>query len=139
MVELFVISCGGTKLATPAPAHRLYSGSYFQLQLRWARSQCSVDRIRVLSARYGLVPLTERLVPYDLRMGAPGSVTAAQIAEALPPRVTVVTSCGDTYVRPLREAVRMVGGTLSEPLKSARGMGPKRSLMLQHIERRKLQ
>jgi hypothetical protein len=35
----------------------------------------------VLSALHGLVPLDQVLEPYELRMGQPGSVTPARLAE----------------------------------------------------------
>lgn len=138
MTEVCVISCGSAKLAAPTAAHRLYTGSYFRMQLRWARSRYPADRIRILSAKYGLVRLTDRLAPYDLLMGAPGSVTADQIAERLPAGATIVTSCGAKYLKPLRAAAAMTGCTVVEPFSAGRGMGHKMQMMKQQINRRSI-
>jgi hypothetical protein len=76
---LVVIPCGGAKLDRPALAGELYTGSYHAACRRAAEALTSPDRIRILSARYGLLRLTDPVEPYELRMGQPGSVDAATV------------------------------------------------------------
>lgn len=136
MTTLGVISCGSAKLDRPAPAHRLYTGTYFAAQLAWARARFPVDRIRILSAKHGLVGLGERLEPYDLKMGQPGSVTADRIAAALPPGATIITTCGEVYLKPLRAAADMTNCTVVAPFTGAGKMGKKKRLIMLDTQRR---
>jgi hypothetical protein len=75
-----ILACGKAKHAGRHPAIELYRGGLFVLGARWARSVTTLDRIWVLSARYGLVRAAEPIDSYDLRLGAPGSVTVDQLA-----------------------------------------------------------
>ncbi|MEU3452291.1 DUF6884 domain-containing protein [Micromonospora sp. NPDC006766] len=84
----YVIPCGGAKLTRRAPARDLYLGSLFRHTLDNAERCARLDtetldqpaRVLILSAKYGLVELDEVLEPYDLRMDAPGSITADALA-----------------------------------------------------------
>lgn len=112
---LFVVACGAAKLEHPAAAEKLYCSSHFALMLTAARSKAA-DTTRVcaqpasvaiLSALYGLVDPTTVLAPYDLKMGQPGSVTAAQIAGQLTadgPPDEVFAMLPAAYLRVLMEA-----------------------------------
>lgn len=85
----YVIPCGGAKLDRPAPARELYTGSMFRHTLTCVLAAAEKDetagfgrsRVLILSALHGLVQLDQVLEPYDLRMGAPGSVTADRVRE----------------------------------------------------------
>ena len=65
-----LISCGKEKLDHAAPAHDLYTGSYFKLCKKWItkrtgeHSRCS--EWAILSAKYGLVMPDQVIEPYDL-------------------------------------------------------------------------
>lgn len=76
-----IIPCGQDKLDAPAPAADLYCGDMFRLALAAARSITEGDdtQILVLSALHGLVTLDQVLAPYDLRMGATGSIDAQTV------------------------------------------------------------
>jgi hypothetical protein len=74
MSALIVVGCGASKLDHPADAADLYTGQHYRLCLAAARSIAADDSIMILSARYGLVTLTQRLMPYDLTLGQPGAV-----------------------------------------------------------------
>jgi hypothetical protein len=77
-----LIPCGAAKQAQDAPAGELYTGSYHRACRRAADALTAQGgTVVVLSALYGLVPLDQVLAPYDLRMGQPGSVTPARLAE----------------------------------------------------------
>ncbi|WBB94101.1 DUF6884 domain-containing protein [Verrucosispora sp. WMMC514] len=85
----YVVPCGGAKLPHPAPARDLYVGSLFRHTLAAAEQSARLDgeaaglpaRVLILSALHGLVEPDTVLAPYDQRMDAPGSVTAARLAE----------------------------------------------------------
>lgn len=76
---LVVTPCGGRKVAHRAKARDLYTGPYFSACLNYALALTTFDRVRILSAKYGLVPLDLELDPYDLRMGQRGCVTPEQV------------------------------------------------------------
>lgn len=84
----YVIPCGGGKLDHAAPAAELYIGSMFRHALVNVERLAAMDedegrgpaRVLILSALHGLVELGTVLEPYDLRMGAPGSVTVETLA-----------------------------------------------------------
>ncbi len=59
----------------PAPAGELYVGGYHVACRRAAAVLTTPDRILILSALYGLLPLDRVIAPYDLRMGRPGSIS----------------------------------------------------------------
>jgi hypothetical protein len=85
----YVIPCGGAKLGHAAPAAQLYTGSMFRHTLEKVTRCAELDtaaglgpaRVLILSARYGLVELSDMLEPYDVKMSDAGSVTADQVAE----------------------------------------------------------
>jgi len=84
-----VIPCGAGKLDRPAPASELYTGSMFRHTYENVARLAAEDRaagrgggqvrILVLSALHGLVEVDQQIEPYDLKMGAAGSVTAEQV------------------------------------------------------------
>jgi hypothetical protein len=107
--SLVVIPCGSSKLPHRAPARELYVGAYFRACLRYAelRAPRGLGAILVLSARHGLVRLTDELSPYELRMGQPGSVTpdillvqARSFGMLYSPRVEVLG--GQAYIAAAR-------------------------------------
>ena len=61
------IGCSSTKARVPCIAERLYRGVLFRKSLAYCRQE-QFDAIYVLSAKYGLVALDERLEPYDLSL-----------------------------------------------------------------------
>lgn len=79
--DLVVIPCGGKKRDGTHPAHRLYTGSYFTACYRAALALDPVDGIVILSAKHGFLRPRDVIDSYDLRMGQPGSVTAATLID----------------------------------------------------------
>jgi Family of unknown function (DUF6884) len=63
-----IVACGAAKRTERSPAWQLYTGPYFRACMAWADSVTSLDRIHILSARYGLVPATQELDPYEQRL-----------------------------------------------------------------------
>ncbi len=72
--QIVIISCSKKKLARPAPARELYTGAYFKTLLGYALSIAAAEDVFILSAKYGLVRLENRIRPYDLMMGEAGSI-----------------------------------------------------------------
>lgn len=60
------IGCSAQKLDRPAPARELYTGALFKLALQYA--ELVADKVYVLSAEHGVVPLDRELAPYDARL-----------------------------------------------------------------------
>lgn len=60
-----VIGCGKAKRSTPAPAAELYTSSYITCAVHWARSVTTENHLLILSAKYGLIPGTRIIAPYD--------------------------------------------------------------------------
>lgn len=69
-----IITCGSKKCITPTIASRMYIGSHFKNCLRWARSKTDDNNILILSAKYGLLRLNQKIEYYDLKMGDRGCI-----------------------------------------------------------------
>jgi len=65
---LGVIACSATKLTTAAPAERLYTGALFRLALSVAKQRC--QRVRILSAKHGVLRLDTVVEPYDVGLAS---------------------------------------------------------------------
>jgi hypothetical protein len=88
--RIVIVACGSRK-ATPdyarygyrdvIPAGQLYTGAYHRSLRQAADALTHPDLIWILSARHGLVPLDRPLVPYDVRLGDPGSITPLRLAQ----------------------------------------------------------
>jgi hypothetical protein len=129
MGPLVIIPCGQAKLTHPAPAGELYVGAYATSCRRWALRVTEPERVRVLSALYGLVPLDRVLRPYDLRMGRPGSVEPEYLIrqaarQHLLGEPVVLAVGGRAYL----EAARAVWPHLRAPFKGM-AMGHQRAAM----------
>lgn len=66
--NLLIISCGSQKRDEKQQAQTLYNGSYFKAQLKFAKSLKDVDRIMILSGKYGLIDLETEIEPYDQKL-----------------------------------------------------------------------
>lgn len=64
MKKVVLISCVSKKLPYKSKAQDLYISPLFKLNLKYARS-LNPDNIFILSAKYGLVDLEEKIEPYD--------------------------------------------------------------------------
>ncbi|MGV9747871.1 DUF6884 domain-containing protein [Rhodococcus zopfii] len=121
---LVIVPCGAKKAPAPSPAGQLYVGTYHRLGLRAAAALTGPNSTRILSARYGLLPLHQLVNPYNLRLGQPGSVTAAQLRaqaedQALLDHPNVVLFGGRDYV----ELAQQVWPHAHTPLDGASGIG----------------
>lgn len=70
---IVVIPCSSDKTDKAAPVADLYTGSYHHACRRAALAITHPDRVLILSARYGLVPLTDPTprLPYNERIEKP--------------------------------------------------------------------
>ncbi|WP_433346010.1 DUF6884 domain-containing protein [Micromonospora sp. CA-111912] len=120
---LVIVGCGGAKLDRPAPAGRMYTGSYHQACRRAADRLGG--RLLILSARYGLITPDTWIEPYELRMGQTGAVTVPTLrAQA---RRLGIDSAGTVTVlagRDYADAVSAIWPHAARPLDTARGIGP---------------
>jgi hypothetical protein len=122
---LVIVACGAKKTGRPGPAADLYTGAYFRACLRYGFTLVESDgvrsgrwrRVRILSAKHGLVLLDTWLQPYNLtlatsRKAFPGEVLPATVARRArgqaqraglltPGRVVILG--GARYVRLVRE------------------------------------
>jgi len=64
MAKIILISCVSKKLNHTSKAQDLYVSPLFQKNLRYAKS-LNPDKIFILSAKYGLLSLTDEVEPYN--------------------------------------------------------------------------
>lgn len=62
------ISCGKIKAKQPCMAKDMYQGINFQRYLFWARLLADDEHIFILSAKYGLLRLMDKIEPYNYTM-----------------------------------------------------------------------
>ena len=65
--KIVLISCVSKKLRYKAQAQELYISSLFKMNLVYAKT-FSPDQIYILSAKYGLLELTDQVEPYDVTL-----------------------------------------------------------------------
>jgi hypothetical protein len=123
-MPLVIIPCGGQKLATPAPASQIYTGTYFKLCLKFARQLTPDFDIRILSAKHGLLRLEQVISPYDQRMTSALSwAWVHHIRRSSPQKMlqepAVVSLCTGYY----RRAVSTVWPHARFPLHGLGGIG----------------
>lgn len=112
MSRCVIISCGSKKLKEPAEAYRLYIGSYFISNLKWALSVVELDNIFILSAKHGLIPSHEVIAPYDLKMKSKGSVPVFKIRSQVKSLkivgMDIVALGGSAYLTKLRSVIPLL-------------------------------
>lgn len=121
---LVLVSCGGSKLDQPALAGAMYVGSYHRAARRAASALTSPDRIWIVSARYGLLRLTDEIEPYEMTLGDAGCVNSGELrSQAARAHVLVaervIVLAGQHYVALAGE----VWPYLESPLSGTRGIG----------------
>lgn len=115
-----IVGCSKRKQSKPAPAADMYQSAYFKVMLTWARSITAEDRILILSAKYGLIPTDQIIVPYHAIIGTPKGfarpktpviwerpVTLGKLADQINRyqlRGRVITLAGKDYYEALRLA-----------------------------------
>ncbi|WP_019629713.1 DUF6884 domain-containing protein [Actinomadura atramentaria] len=125
-MNVVIVSCGKNKRNAPAsPAGQMYTGT-LHAQMRRAAAALNPDRVLIISARYGLVPLETLIKPYELHATDPGAVTADVIADQA--RLLGVEDEPVTVLAPapyLMLVRRTWRGPVTAPLEGlGRGIGP---------------
>ncbi|MFI1530036.1 DUF6884 domain-containing protein [Streptomyces griseus] len=119
--RLVVVACGGKKSQRPGKirADERYTGNYFAACLMAAEVMDGATM--VLSAKHGLIPLSEEIESYDVTWGGKGSIRLATVKKQVEKlgltdaRVTVLG--GERYVK----AARQVWADAEAPLKGGIG------------------
>lgn len=65
MKRVVLISCVSKKRDFPCQARELYISELFKKSLDYAEKVLKADKIFILSAQYGVVPLDQVIAPYD--------------------------------------------------------------------------
>lgn len=128
-----IIPCGAKKVSKKTTADKMYVGSYFKMNLKFALSVAPRSKIFILSAKHGLISLNTVLEPYNLKMGEPGSVSAQTIkkqAEELNLDDKIYALGGSLYVEALRSA-----GLKVKAITMGLGMGRQMQLLKQNMGR----
>ena len=73
-----ILGCGSRKRKQPSQAWCLYTGTLYTLAFAWARSVTPLERIYILSAKYGLIRSQTQIAPYNALMGTPSQVCTAR-------------------------------------------------------------
>jgi len=139
----FVIACGAEKTAHAAPAADLYVGTAFRHFLNAATTEAAATTrdlgtdatVWILSAKHGLVALTDVLDPYNVKMGDDDSIDTATLATQaaayfgddevfgmLPAKYLDALTAAGAYVQNTYEAAPGIGyqrGVASSMIRSA--------------------
>ena len=92
-MRIALISCVSRKLEHAAPAGELYVSTLFRSAYAYAKQQ-KADVIFILSAKYGLVPETTMLDPYNLTLNSMGVADRKQWASHV---VAALQQCTDIH------------------------------------------
>lgn len=143
---VFVVPCGHAKLAVPAPARSLYTGSMFRYCFATVEREVALTvtagaaaRILILSARHELLDPDTEVAPYEQTMTSAGAFTADRLADQLASVVTgdaeVVAFLPRAYLSRLRDAVDLVRRhdghevVLRDAYEAAPGIGYQRQVL----------
>ncbi|MER0476954.1 DUF6884 domain-containing protein [Streptomyces sp. Edi2] len=123
--QLIVVPCASRKSdQAVAAAEQMYIGSYHLAARKAALAVIgSREQLLVLSAKFGLLRLSDHILAYDLTSGQPGTVGPQALREQA--HHLAVTGCRVTVLAGLRYAAlaRHVWTDLHHPLAGARGIG----------------
>lgn len=110
----------------------MYTGSYHRACMRYAWSIARPEQIRILSAKYGLLQLTDVIEPYNLKMGQTGSITTVEVKKQASANgllsEDVIALGGHLYTNICRE----VWPRCLTPLASVGGMGKQIQWLARH-------
>jgi len=84
---LLFISCSKSKLSHPAPAKQFYTGQLFRSLVKLAQN--NQWDVRVLSGKYGLIPLTKIVEPYDQKIQTQDDIERIQ-NQAIPKLQSII-------------------------------------------------
>ena len=122
MRRIAFVACSKSKAGRPGPAATLYTSALYRKSLLRALTTCRTTYI--LSAKHGVLPLSERICPYDLtlkRLGKKDRDNWAGMIEQQMPAVlsrgdVAVLYCGEDYIAPIRHLFSRVPCQVDLPL-----------------------
>ncbi|MFC9974287.1 DUF6884 domain-containing protein [Spirillospora sp. NPDC127200] len=124
-----LVGCGVAKKDEPCKAGEMYTGSFHKL-CRQAGEAMNPDVLLILSAKYGLLELDQRIHPYDTRLGEAGAVKPDWVWKKARRRNLleadrVVVLAGRAYL----ELARKVWPHAESPVEGARGIAQMRGIL----------
>ena len=93
--RIVLISCVSKKLSRSAKAKNLYISTLFKLNLKYAK-KLEPDKIFILSAKYGLLPLGQEIEPYEQTLNNMRSNEIKQWASRVLDQIKQVCSINET-------------------------------------------
>lgn len=136
---VYVVPCSGAKADAPAPARELYTGAMFRHTFTNAIQCAQLDeqagfgpsRVLILSAKHGLIDPDTVIEPYDLKMGAAGSVSVQAIAAqaeqlGIDWDTQVYALLPKAYLALLDEALRTLDVYVQDVYEGTAGIGEQR-------------
>ncbi len=123
MLGSCIITCGSSKCVTITKAEKMYVGAFFKAQLRYALKHFNREQIFILSAKYGLLTLDEKIAPYDLKMGQTGSIGADTLKIQAATMGIINNQITSTAGKDYRAVLDRVFINVNYPFKNLTGMG----------------
>ena len=116
------VACSKTKADRPLAAAALYASPLYRKSLLAALD--SARAVFILSAEHGVLPLSDRIGPYDTTLKRMpqaernrwGEKIDATLDLYVPPRSAVNLYCGEEYIAPLRPSFSRLGYSVYDPL-----------------------
>lgn len=123
-----VIPCCAAKASERCQAEAMYRSPNFALALRAARAAC--DEVFILSAKHGLISLSDEIAPYDTTFDDDASISTEEVAEQAEAigfiDADVYTFLPSRYERVLGDALRSIYATWTDAFEGSRGIGDQR-------------
>lgn len=136
------IGCGKDKNTTECEAQNMYKGNYFKTCLEYAKSLTDINSIYILSAKYGVLKLTDIIIPYNITLNNCTkeyynnwkNKVIQQLKSLGFTKTTKITMlCGKNYYKGLLDYFNNV----NIPLKNYRGIGYQMSFMKSQLKPKK--
>ncbi|EWM19627.1 DUF6884 domain-containing protein [Kutzneria sp. 744] len=145
-LTVFMLPCSAKKSSHPAPVRKLYIGSTFRQPLPVVTREAALTaiwgydtRVRVLSARHGLLRLNEVIAPHEQRMEDLDTAATAVLRSLVCGQLTELAGKHDqveisaflprAYLRGLAGAAALAGHLVTDVYKGCRGIGDMRHLI----------
>jgi len=128
-----IISCGKLKQSKSCQAKDMYTGSYHRLLQRYALSLC--DNVYILSAKYGLLSLADKIEPYELRLDQDGCIDSKtlkrQVLQKGLENENIIALGGKDYVK----LIKQVWQKVECPLDGIGGIGKQMKWLNEKLSR----
>jgi len=115
MSKIVLLSCTKSKMDKPCPAKDMYSPSPMFQKTKAYGEGLKPDKMFILSAKYGLLPMDKQIEPYDLTLKTMkadeknqwGDMVKGQMSKAglSPEKDKFVFLTGSEYMKPLEKFI----------------------------------